>query len=270
MAPTRAEDSGELRAREIRRVATVIIPARYDSTRFPGKVLASETGRPLVAHAYQAALNSKTVHRVVVASDDARVMAAVRGFGGEAIMTRDPHENGTSRIAEAAELLGLPKDEIVVNVQADEPELDPRLIGVCVRTLVASGAAVSTLACPFAPDEEPADHNVVKVVRRIDGAALYFSRAPIPFDRDGNAPPECQPLRHIGIYAYRVGFLRRYRSLRPTPLERAEALEQLRAIEHGYAIAVGVTTRGVGALGVDTPEQYAAFVRRWKERRGEA
>jgi 3-deoxy-manno-octulosonate cytidylyltransferase (CMP-KDO synthetase) len=265
-----ADESGGVRTREIRRVATVVIPARFASTRFPGKVLAAETGRPLVAHAYQAALNSKTVHRVVVATDDARVMAAVRGFGGEAILTREPHDNGTSRIAEAVERLGLPRDEIVVNVQADEPELDPRLIGLCVRTLAASGAAISTLACPFAPEEDPHDRNVVKVVRRMDGAALYFSRAPIPVDRDGDAPPECQPLRHVGIYAYRVGFLRRYRSFAPTPLERAEMLEQLRALEHGYAIAVAVTTRGVGTLGVDTPEQYAAFVRRWRARRGEA
>ncbi len=257
------------RERELaaRRVATVVIPARLGSTRFPGKVLAADTGRPMLAHVYQAAINSKAVHRVVIATDDKKVLVAVRDFGGEAVMTSPKHENGTSRIAEAADILGLPNDEIVVNAQGDEPELEPTLISATVRALVLSGAAMSTVAAPFAPGDDLLDSNVVKVVRRIDGAALYFSRAAIPSNRDGDAPPEAQPLRHVGVYAYRAGFLRKYAKLAPTPLERAEKLEQLRALEHGYAIAVAV--RAVRLYGgIDTPEQYRAFVARWKASRG--
>jgi len=266
-----AEARAAQRERELaaRRVATVVIPARLGSTRFPGKVLAADTGRPMVAHVYQAAINSKAVHRVIVATDDKTVLRAVRDFGGEAVMTSSKHENGTSRIAEAADILGLPNDEIVVNAQGDEPELEPKLISATVRALVLSGAAMSTVACPFAPEDELDDRNVVKVVRRLDGAALYFSRASIPCDRDHDAPPEAQPLRHVGLYAYRAGFLRKYSKLAPTPLERAEKLEQLRALEHGYAIAVAV--RAVRLYGgIDTPEQYKAFVARWKARRGGA
>jgi 3-deoxy-manno-octulosonate cytidylyltransferase (CMP-KDO synthetase) len=266
---TDAQDRDAQRERELaaRRVATVVIPARLGSTRFPGKVLAADTGRPMIAHVYQAAINSKAVHRVVVATDDKRVLQAVRDFGGEAVMTSPRHENGTSRIAEAADILGLPNDEIVVNAQGDEPELESTLVSATVRALVLSGAAMSTVACPFAPGDDLEDRNVVKVVRRLDGAALYFSRGPIPTDRDRDAPPEAQPLRHVGLYAYRAGFLRKYAKLAPTPLERAEKLEQLRALEHGYAIAVAV--RAVRLFGgIDTPEQYKAFVARWKARRG--
>ena len=267
---TDTEEHDARRQRELaaRRVATVVIPARLGSTRFPGKVLAADTGRPMLAHVYQAAINSKAVHRVVIATDDKKVLQAVRAFGGEAVMTSPKHDNGTSRIAEAADILGLPNDEIVVNAQGDEPELEPTLISATVRALVLSGAAMSTVACPFAEGDDLEDRNVVKVVRRIDGAALYFSRAPIPSDRDKDAPPEAQPLRHVGLYAYRAGFLRKYAKLPPTPLERAEKLEQLRALEHGYAIAVAVRpVRLYG--GIDTPEQYKAFVARWRNRRTE-
>lgn len=268
--PLKSIESAENEARRerelaARRVATVIIPARLGSTRFPGKVLAADTGRPMIAHVYQAAISSKAVHRVVVATDDKKVLQAARDFGGEAVITSTRHDNGTSRLAEAVEKLGLPNDEIVVNAQGDEPELESTLISATVRALILSGAAMSTVACPFAPGTDLNDRNFVKVVRRIDGAALYFSRAPIPCDRDLDAPPEAQPLQHVGVYAYRVGFLKKYAALPPTPLERAEKLEQLRALEHGYAIAVAVRSIRLYG-GIDTPEQYKAFVERWKRR----
>jgi len=251
----------------------VIIPARHASTRFPGKPLADATGRPMIAHVHDAARASSAVSRVVIATDDDRIASAVRGFGGEALMTSPEHPNGTSRLAEAADILELSDDSIVVNAQGDEPELNPALINAAVDVLLGAAASgrdapMSTIASPFAPDENPADPNIVKVVMRRDGSALYFSRALIPHTvfGDGSAgdAAAAQPLKHVGLYAYRRDFLREYIALEPTPLERAERLEQLRALEHGREIVVAVMD--VRHHGIDTPEQYEAFVARWKAR----
>ena len=242
-------------------MATVaIIPARLGSTRFPRKVLASETGKPLIRHVWERATSAASVDRAVIATDDAEVMNAAQAFGAECVLTRADHPNGTSRLAEAAALLQLPEDALVVNVQGDEPELDPAVIDAAVTVALRTAAHVTTVASPFANGERPEDPNIVKVVRKADGTALYFSRALIPHLRAGGSA--VSPLRHIGIYLYRHAFLRTYAALEPTPLEQCEMLEQLRVLEHGYSIAV-VEHASFGR-GVDTPEQYAEFVARWR------
>lgn len=237
-----------------------VIPARLSSTRLPGKVLLDRTGKPLVRHVYESASRAKVLSRVVVAADDQRVLDAVRAFGGEAVMTSPDHRSGTSRLAEAAATLSLPAGAIVVNVQGDEPEIEPGPIEAAVAALIASECPMATVASPFMPGENPHDPNLVKVVLRRDGTALYFSRSLIPFAREGGSPVE--PLRHVGLYVYRREFLDVYCSLAPTPLESAEVLEQLRVLEHGHAIAVAV--HPCRSAGIDTPEQYEAFVRRFK------
>lgn len=236
-----------------------IIPARLGSTRFPRKMLADATGAPLVQHAREAALRARSLSRVVVATDAEEIAAAVRAYGGEAVMTSADHPNGTSRLAEAADLLGLDERDVVVNVQGDEPELDASIIDLAVHTLLVTGADVATVASPFAEGQDPADPNIVKVVLDGRGRALYFSRSLVPHDRDGTGEG-ARPLRHVGLYAYRAGFLRLYVTLPQTPLERAEKLEQLRVLEHGHSIAVAVAESH--HAGIDTPEQYEAFVRR--------
>jgi 3-deoxy-manno-octulosonate cytidylyltransferase (CMP-KDO synthetase) len=245
---------------------TVIIPARMASTRFPGKVLASATGKPLVQHVWEAAKRAKCAERVVVATDDEQVRAAVLAFGGECVMTRADHPNGTSRIAEAAAALGLPDDAVIVNAQGDEPELEPSLIDDAVAALERTGAPVATVAQTFADGEDPSNPNLVKVVLRSDGTAMYFSRALIPFPRDSAPAAKAPaPLKHVGLYCYRRAFLDRYLTLESAALERTEQLEQLRILFHGFPIAVAVApSRSFG--GIDTPEQYHAFVRRWRAR----
>ncbi|MBK7405292.1 MAG: 3-deoxy-manno-octulosonate cytidylyltransferase [Phycisphaerales bacterium] len=240
--------------------AVALIPARLGSTRFPRKALASETGKPMVVHVREAAERAASIGRVVVATDAEEIAAVVRDRGGEAVMTSGAHPNGTSRLAEAATLLGLDDETVVVNVQGDEPEIDPALIDLAIAAHAASGAEVATIASPFGPGQSPLDPNIVKVVLDARGRALYFSRSPIPFDRDG-ACGVC-PLKHVGLYVYRAGFLRRYVLMPETPLERAERLEQLRVLEHGCSIAVGVAE--AHHIGIDTPAQYAAFVARWR------
>jgi 3-deoxy-manno-octulosonate cytidylyltransferase (CMP-KDO synthetase) len=236
--------------------AIAIIPARYASVRFPGKMLASETGKPLIQHVCERAALAKLVDRVIVAADDQRIIDAVAKFGGEAVMTRADHPNGTSRLAEAAASL---EAGLIVNVQGDEPEIDPRLIDLAIETLGRHDrCVVSTVASPFSPDEDPVNPNIVKVVLDRRGHALYFSRGLIPVDRDGAG--DCPPLKHVGLYVYRREFLLKYVQLQPTPLEQAEKLEQLRILEHGHQIAVAVST--AHHHGIDTPEQYAAFVKR--------
>lgn len=241
--------------------ATIIIPARMASTRFPGKVLADRTGRPLIQHVYERARLARAAARVVIATDDQRVVDAAGRFGAACILTRPDHPNGTSRLAEAAAILGLAPSDIVVNVQGDEPELEPALIDAAVAALDSGCADASTAAVPFAPDEDPANPNLVKVVVAADGTALYFSRALIPFERDAGQG-RVRPLKHLGLYAYRRAFLDEYLRLPPTDLEATEQLEQLRILYHGRRIAVAVCdvrTHG----GIDTPEQYDAFVARW-------
>jgi 3-deoxy-manno-octulosonate cytidylyltransferase (CMP-KDO synthetase) len=247
--------------------ATAIIPARLGSTRFPAKALASETGRPMVVHVCERAAMASSVHRVVVATDAESIADAVRAHGFEAIMTSPDHPNGTSRLAEAAATLGLDDTSMVVNVQGDEPEIDPLLIDAA---LLLGDGQIGTIASPFSPDESPVSPGIVKVVTGVvdqasmTARALYFSRSPIPFDRDGVGFPE--PLKHIGLYAYSVGVLRAYSALASTPLERCEQLEQLRALEHGWTITVAIRTST--HHGVDTPEDYAGFVARWKALHG--
>jgi 3-deoxy-manno-octulosonate cytidylyltransferase (CMP-KDO synthetase) len=232
----------------------VIIPARYASTRFPGKPLADLGGKPMVVRVCERAERSGAAS-VHVATDDQRIAAAVREHGHEVVMTRADHPSGTDRLAEAARKLRLKDPEIVVNVQGDEPLIAPRLIR-SVGTLLAErrDAAIST-ACHAIHDQLD-NPNVVKVVLDAEGYALYFSRSRIPFPREG-APIA---YRHAGIYGYRVAFLRRYARLRPSPLEKAESLEQLRALWHGYRIAVAVSKTEIPP-GVDTPEDLEAVRR---------
>jgi 3-deoxy-manno-octulosonate cytidylyltransferase (CMP-KDO synthetase) len=226
--------------------------------------LASRTGKPLIQHVWEQASRASTLACVVVATDDQEVFDAVRAFGGDAVMTSAEHPNGSSRLAEAADILGLADDALVVNVQGDEPEIDPAVIDAAVWLSRNSGAEVATVASPLAAHEDVANPNIVKVVTRADGMALYFSRARVPFPREGGAAGSehaAPVLKHIGLYVYRTGFLRKYVTLTPTALERTEMLEQLRVLEHGYRIAVAVRTCDM--IGVDTPEQYEAFVQRY-------
>lgn len=241
-----------------------IIPARLGSTRLPGKVLLDRTGKPLIRHVYEAALRAHVLEKLVIATDDERVRSAVEAFGGACVMTRADHPNGTSRLAEAAAKLGLADDDIIVNVQGDEPDIDPEVIHAAVGALTTSDAPVATVASPFQPGEDPTNPAIVKVVlrRAADAAfALYFSRSLIPHPRVAGV---VEPLKHIGLYVYRHAFLRRYVAMAPTPLEQAESLEQLRVLENGFSIAVAV--RSVSTTGIDTPEQYEAFVARTQAR----
>jgi len=241
-----------------------VIPARYGSVRFPGKPLVRRTGRFLIQHVCEQVVRAGRITRVIVATDDERIASAVREFGGEAVLTRADHASGTDRVAEVA--AGLDCD-IVVNVQGDEPEIEPASIDRLVELLAADpDCAMATLACSFAnvPDADPADPSAVKVVVDRRGRALYFSRSLIPFRRgEGSDGEGAGPLLHLGIYAYRRGFLMQLAKLAPTGLETAERLEQLRVLEHGYPMAVGIVARA--SRGVDTPGDYAAFVRRWEE-----
>lgn len=239
-----------------------IIPARWGSTRFPGKALADRTGKPLIQHVCEAVGRCKRVSRTVVATDDERIVNATRAFGGEVVLTRVDHPNGTSRLDEAAEILELPEDAWICNVQGDEPGIDPQAVDLAIEHAMQSGASVGTLASPFADGEDPADPNIVKVVTDQHGRALYFSRALVPHQRDAKTEPPVTPLKHVGLYVYTRSFLRGYVEMPPTPLEVSEQLEQLRILEHGLPIAVAVAS--VRHHGIDTPEQYEAFVRRWQ------
>jgi len=244
-------------------LVVAVLPARYASTRFEGKPLKRDTGKYLIQHVYERASAAQSVSRVIVATDDFRILEAVQSFGGEAVMTRADHPNGTSRLAEVAKMLD---DDvgIIVNVQGDEPEIESSAIDTAVTSLLERQDAVaSTLASRFSPGERVDDPNIVKVVRGLDGNALYFSRSRIPFNRDGDADANWVLLKHIGLYVYRREFLAEYVAWDPTPLECVERLEQLRILEHGRAIAVALIEGGTKP-GIDTPEQYAAFVKRWR------
>lgn len=245
--------------------ATIVVPARLASTRLPEKVLLNQTGKPMVQHVVDAAARARCASQVVVATDSARVADALASFGTRVVMTRADHPNGTSRLAEAATLLGLTDDAVVVNAQGDEPEMPAAVIDAAAAALAnTAGAVVGTVCCGFGAGEDPANPNIVKVVRRADGCALYFSRSRVPFDRDSRGSQDAEPLRHVGVYAYRLGFLKKYASMPSTPLERAESLEQLRVLENGFTIAVARCDEARGLTGIDTREQYDEFVRRWK------
>jgi len=230
-----------------------VIPARYGSTRFPAKVLAPIAGKPMVQRVYERAAQARRVHDVLVATDDERVAACVRGFGGQVVMTSPQHQTGTDRIAEA--LRGRPAD-LVVNVQGDEPLLPPAVVDDLIAALAARPAAdMGTVAVPLAPDSAAfRDPNVVKCVRAVSGYALYFTRAPVPYARD-DRPAAALPLRHGGLYAFRRAFLDRFVALPRSPLECCESLEQLRAVEHGARLFVLISDEAT--VGVDVPADIA-------------
>ncbi len=239
----------------------VVIPARYASSRLPGKPLLDIGGRPMVLRVLERALQAGA-ESVVIATDDERVRQAVEAAGHQALMTSPDHQSGTERLVEVAETLGWPDDVLVVNVQGDEPLIDPQLIREVARQLVLhEDAVMATLAHPIHDHADFINPNVVKVVADQAGYAVYFSRAPIPWPRDAFAaqqpmPHEFGALRHVGLYAYRAGFLRTYAGLTASPLERQELLEQLRVLWHGYRISLGIAATAP-APGVDTPEDLA-------------
>lgn len=246
----------------------VLIPARLGSTRLPNKPLADIAGQPMVVRVAQRAKASSAT-RVVVAADDASIVDACTAHGVEAILTRADHPSGSDRLAQACEQLGLDGPDVVVNVQGDEPMIDPALIDSVAGLLEArSEASMSTAAHVIDSVAEFVNPNVVKVVLDAQGLALYFSRAPIPWWRDANAAvvtalPDPRPLRHIGIYGYRAGFLRKFPGMAPAPVEGIEALEQLRAMWHGHRIAVHIAPAAPG-VGVDTPEDLERVRALWQ------
>ena len=273
-----------------------VIPARFSSTRFAGKVLAKDTGKYLIQHTYERACLAKLPEKVIIAADDEKVAAAAEAFGAECVLTSPDHQSGTDRIAEAVADMDV---EIIVNLQGDEPEIDPGNIDYLAKMLMDNpDCPMATLAAEFQTAEQVSDPNIVKAIvsscgvrdaycekeemdsrfRRNDntqyaalstqheiGRAIYFSRSPIPYDRENSGVGDVkQYLRHIGIYAYRKKFLLEITALPQTPLEKTEKLEQLRAIENGYSILVGKVKHTCD--GIDTPEQYSEFVKRYKER----
>lgn len=244
--------------------AIAVIPARYASTRLPGKPLLRDTGKYLIQHVCERIAQARSIQGMIVATDDGRIAEAVRSFGGQVVMTRADHVSGTDRVAEVAERLDA---DLVVNVQGDEPEMEPAAIDRLVGLLQEQPQVrMATLACPFASSEDPSNPNKVKVVVDRQGRALYFSRALVPYPRDTQGRPTDAVgpgwYLHLGIYAYRRDFLLHLAKMPPTPLEQCERLEQLRVLENGFKIAVGIVPQA--AVGIDTPEDYAAFVQRRK------
>ncbi|MEN6437747.1 MAG: 3-deoxy-manno-octulosonate cytidylyltransferase [Syntrophobacter sp.] len=227
-----------------------IIPARYSSTRLPGKPLVTIGGKPMIQHVYERTALCPRLCKVVVATDDTRIMTAVESFGGNCVLTRADHRSGTDRLNEAAELLGLADDDLVINVQGDEPFVEPSMIGMLIEAATESDSEMATLAFPSEDMDEFLDPNCVKVVMDGSKKALYFSRAPIPFSRDVQRGKQTF-LKHLGFYAYRRWFLRQITALAAGELETAERLEQLRALENGYSIRVALSP--VDSLSVDTP-----------------
>ncbi|PMM17560.1 3-deoxy-manno-octulosonate cytidylyltransferase [Vibrio breoganii] len=239
---------------------TVIIPARYQSTRLPGKPLADICGKPMIEHVYRQAIQAGA-DQVIIATDDQRVADVATEFGGTVCMTSPDHESGTERLAEVVEKMGIAPDHIVVNVQGDEPLIPPVVIAQVADNLAASTAPMATLGVAIEDAEEAFNPNAVKVVTDNQGYALYFSRATIPWDRDQFADDKSQlnqPLmRHIGIYAYRAGFISKYINWAPSALEKIESLEQLRVLWYGEKIHVALAKQ-TPPPGVDTPEDLEA------------
>jgi 3-deoxy-manno-octulosonate cytidylyltransferase (CMP-KDO synthetase) len=268
----------------------VCIPARFASTRFPAKVLAKDTGKYLVQHVWEKACRAKLPHKVIIATDDSRVVDAAKSFGAEAVLTSRDCASGTDRIAEAIESLDV---DIVINLQGDEPEIEPSSIDFLANLMLEAQSSklktknygMATLAAPFQNADQIADPSIVKVIvaysvertaGRIKlktqnsklktdcGSAIYFSRSVIPYDRQhGGVGPIKNYLRHLGIYAYRKDFLLKITKLPPSMLEKTESLEQLRGIENGFTILVGIVDKA--STGIDTPDQYAEFVKRYKK-----
>jgi 3-deoxy-manno-octulosonate cytidylyltransferase (CMP-KDO synthetase) len=237
----------------------IVIPARYASSRLPGKPLLRQTGKYLVQHVYEQACQARRASAVVVATDDPRIVAAVESFGGKVVLTRRDHPSGTDRVAEVARTLDA---EIIVNLQGDEPQIDPGALDLLPELLERDPECdLATLAVPLTCAEKWRDPNCVKVVCDGRGRALYFSRSPIPFVRDGQPDFAARParfLQHLGMYAYRRSFLLQLAAQPPEPLEQLEQLEQLRVLAQGRLIAVGVVQQA--AIGVDTYEDYERFV----------
>ena len=249
-----------------------VIPARYASTRFPGKPLARQTGKYLIQHVHERVIACRRIDRVIVATDDERIVEAVRSFGGEAVKTRPDHATGTHRVSEVADSLDLNDDDLVLNVQGDEPEIDSSVLDLLIDEMMSgsSPCRIGTLAAPFDDDGpkdgpgSPLDPHCVKVVVDTAGRALYFSRSPIPYPQrtDGVIDKPSQWLLHLGVYAFRADTLRAIvgDGLTPSRLEQTESLEQLRWLEHGRSVAVVMVKHRF--VGIDTPEDYAAFVKR--------
>lgn len=241
----------------------IVIPARYASSRLPGKPLLRETGKYLIQHVYERARQAKNAAAVIVATDDPRIVAAVHSFGGNVVVTDRDHPSGTDRVAEVAR--GLDAD-IIVNLQGDEPMIDPATLDLLPLLLQHdNGADMATLAVPITDKEQWLNPNCVKVVCDASGRALYFSRSPIPYVRDGKPNFAAEParfLQHLGLYAYRRSFLLSLATLPPEPLEQLEKLEQLRVLSLGRRIAVGIVKHA--SIGVDTREDYERFVRAYR------
>ena len=248
-----------------------IIPARYASTRLPGKAIRPEikaaTGKFLIEHVYERAVRARTISEVIVATDSREILDVVRGFGGRAEMTSEKHPSGTDRIAEVAARLSC---DVVVNLQGDEPEIHPDVLDQTVELLGSdSQASMSTVANPIETEAELESPNAVKVVVDRSGYALYFSRYTIPYVRDKAGKPslgDFRFLKHLGIYGYRREFLLHYAALPPSSLEKVERLEQLRALENGYRIKVGVTPHR--SIGIDTPEDMNLFIEQYRKKAG--
>jgi 3-deoxy-manno-octulosonate cytidylyltransferase (CMP-KDO synthetase) len=241
-----------------------VIPARFASTRLPGKALLSETGRPLIQHVLEAARRAQSLQRIIVATDDPRIALAVEQFGGEFMMTRADHATGTDRVAEVAARLETAR--VILNLQGDEPEISGAALDRVVALLEEDAEApMATLATAIRDQSIYLDPACVKVVCSARGRALYFSRSPIPYHRDGlpgeGAAPGPIAYLHLGLYAYRRDFLLGLGKLPPSGLEAAEKLEQLRVLDAGYPIAVGIVDEP--SVGIDTPEDYRRFVARW-------
>jgi 3-deoxy-manno-octulosonate cytidylyltransferase (CMP-KDO synthetase) len=239
----------------------VCIPARYESTRFPGKMLAKRTGKFLIQHTYEQACRAGIPDEVIIAADDPRIMAAAEAFGARCVLTSQSHQTGTDRIAEATAEV---QADIVVNLQGDEPQIDPGHIDQLAQLLIdTEGCDMATLGAPIENPDDIGNPNIVKLVTDQSGRALYFSRSVLPYHRDtGGVGPVDLYLRHIGMYAYRKAFLQTITELPQGVLERTEKLEQLRVLEHGYDILVGRVSHV--AEGIDTPEQYDAFVEQYQ------
>lgn len=236
----------------------VMIPARYGASRLPGKPLLPLAGRPVIEHVWQSAINSGA-ERVVIATDHDKIAEVARGFGAEVCLTADNHPSGTSRLAEVAATLEIPDQTVIVNLQGDEPMMPPALLAQVADVLEScANAAVGTLATPIRDSDELHDPHAVKVVTTHEGAALYFSRAPIPWDRSGHGSAQVNAaLRHLGIYAYRARFLRGFPNLPASPLEALEQLEQLRFLQTGKRIQVGIAQTRPGH-GIDTRDDLLA------------
>ena len=237
-------------------MAIAVIPARYSATRLPGKPLVSLAGKPMIQRVWERARQAKRITRVIIATDDDRILKAASAFGAEAVMTRSEHRSGSERVAEVALHMVGDEEEIFVNVQGDEPLVEPDAIDALVEAVESDeGVSVATLMVPITKPADIMDPNIVKVVLDFDGNALYFSRAPIPWVRDRGAPVHAQHMKHLGLYVFRRAALLDFPTLPVGDLERIEQLEQLRWMENGYKIRVAETQHD--SVSVDVPEDVA-------------